>query len=207
MNALVIRAEPLRAALAEWFIQQLDPPAEPGRIAAYTYPESEVVHTTKIVLRANDVRVFFFAHAISKSGAMQDMMNVFRTGADIPRVFPMNSRRAIIIRGEPERVALAEWLVKQLDKKPEPGRTPVSYELNDSNPGPNASRTVRVFYLDHATSPESMQSLIKQMRTQAQIQRVFPMNELHAIVAAGRPEQVAAAEKMVADAEAAATTR
>jgi len=143
--------------------------------------------------------VFFLAH-ITTPREMQDMLNITRTGADIQRVFQMASRHALIIRAEPERAALAQWLVQHLDQEPKAGRTAVSYDYVDPV-FPVASRTVHVFYLNHEQPPPAVQALQTRMRTEATLQRVFFASGANAIVVGGRPEQVAAAEKMVAQAE------
>lgn len=200
MNAILVRAVPERVALAEWAARQMDAPAEPGTMASYEFIP-DVGEGPPPRNRATAVRAFFFAN-ITTSSAMQDMQNAMRTGADIQRVFPYNSRHAILIRAEPERAALAEWLVKHLDQKPQAGRSPVSYELVEPF-YPASSRTVRILYFDHL-NPANLQAIQTRIRTECQIQRIFPMHDTGALVVEGRPEQIATAEKMVADADVAA---
>src|SRR5579862_2695435 len=65
------------------------------------------------------VRTFYVTNATSAQ-EFQEIATAIRTVADIRRVFTYNAQKAMIVRGSIDKVALAEKLVRDLDKpKPE----------------------------------------------------------------------------------------
>lgn len=58
----------------------------------------------------------FYLQNVMLPAELQEIVNVVRTAADINRVFPYNSQFALVVRGEADRVELAEKLIHDLDK-------------------------------------------------------------------------------------------
>jgi general secretion pathway protein D len=58
----------------------------------------------------------FYLQNISQPAELQEIVNVVRTACDINRVFPYNAQFALVVRGEADRVELAEKLIHDLDK-------------------------------------------------------------------------------------------
>jgi len=196
-KALVIRAQPEQVALGEWFAEQLDRLAEPGRkTASYEYHSPEGGRDAL----ASAARIFYLTH-IGTSAGRQELQQVLRTGADIDRVLLVTAPKALAIRAAPERAALAEWLVEQLDQPLEPGRKMASYEYHPPDSGLSALDTAtRVYYPAHVTVPEA-QALAAKIRAIAGIPRTFYGSALGAMVLRGTPEEVSLAEKLIEDAE------
>ncbi|HUA58029.1 MAG TPA: hypothetical protein VML19_04700 [Verrucomicrobiae bacterium] len=201
MKALLVRSVPERVETAEWMIRQLDQPAQPGKMAIGQFRLTGAEQADPRVNRTTAIRVFWLTNPSAQW--IVDWQNILRTGCDIQRVFPLNSRHAVLLRGEPERVVLAEWLAQQLDQKPQTNRKTASYEYLDPVFSSN-SRSVRVLFLDPLLSVAALNDLQGRIRREAQMQRILPMYDANALVVEGRPEQVAAAEKIVRDAEEAA---
>jgi general secretion pathway protein D len=63
----------------------------------------------------NVVRVFYVQNATSVQ-EFQEIATAVRSIADIRRVFTYNAQHAIVIRGTPDQIALAEKLIHDLDK-------------------------------------------------------------------------------------------
>lgn len=63
-----------------------------------------------------NVTKVFYLQNIQQPAEMQEIVNVVRTACDINRVFPYNAQFAIIVRGEADKVELAEKLIHDLDK-------------------------------------------------------------------------------------------
>lgn len=61
------------------------------------------------------VKTFYLTNAGSQT-EFQDIANTLRTIADITRVQPIAAENAIVVRGSPDKVALAEKIVSDLDK-------------------------------------------------------------------------------------------
>jgi type II secretory pathway component GspD/PulD (secretin) len=128
---------------------------------------------------------------------------LIRTVGDIQRLFIYNKRRAVVLRATAERVALAAWLVKKLDK-PISGKAakrdstaPQEYRLSD-----DPENLVRVFYLAGSRSPEDYQKVATQVRVTARTGRLFVYNALGALVVRGSAGQVATAEKVIEEMQA-----
>ena len=58
----------------------------------------------------------FYLTNLNLAQELQEVMNVIRTVAEVTRVVVYNSQNAIIVRGEADQVALAEKLIRDLDK-------------------------------------------------------------------------------------------
>jgi general secretion pathway protein D len=66
-------------------------------------------------LEQNVVKTFYLSN-LAQTTEMQDVVNSLRTVVEITRVISVPSQNAIVIRGTPDQVALAEKLVNDLDK-------------------------------------------------------------------------------------------
>ena len=58
----------------------------------------------------------FYLNNVSTPQELQEIVNAVRGIADLQRVFPYNSQNAILVRAEADRVALAEKIIRDLDK-------------------------------------------------------------------------------------------
>ena len=65
------------------------------------------------------MKVFYLSN-VNTAQEIQEIINAVRTLTELNRIMPYNSQNAIIVRGEADRVALAERIISDLDKpKPE----------------------------------------------------------------------------------------
>ena len=184
-RSVVARGSADQITLAAWLVSQLDVAGpDPGaRIQASQLPG----------VADSEVRVIHLAHTTSPSG-MIELVNSIRTIADINRVFPYNTAAVIVVRGEPQMVAVAEWLVGQLDQP-----------ANQQGPSPHEQEVkarydpvARVFYLSHAQSSTAIQELTNTLRATVKLQRIFPCVQAGAVSVRGTAEQVSQAEKLIA---------
>ncbi|MDX2150214.1 MAG: cohesin domain-containing protein [Bryobacteraceae bacterium] len=63
----------------------------------------------------NVVKVFYLTN-LTKPQDLQEWLTAVRTISDIRRIFPVNALNAIVVRGTPDQVALAEKLIVDMDK-------------------------------------------------------------------------------------------
>ncbi|HBY60938.1 MAG TPA: hypothetical protein DEH78_14040, partial [Solibacterales bacterium] len=63
----------------------------------------------------NVVKIFYLTN-LTKPQDLQEWLTAVRTITDIRRIFPVNSLNAILVRGTPDQVALAEKLMLDMDK-------------------------------------------------------------------------------------------
>jgi len=66
-------------------------------------------------LEQNVVKMFYLSN-LSQTTEMQDVVNALRTVVEITRVLQIASIGAIVVRGTPDQVALAEKLINDIDK-------------------------------------------------------------------------------------------
>jgi len=173
-------------ALTDWLFPELDrPPATP----------SGVDHSYQMAGTAGVVRVFHFAHA-SSSPEVQEIVNVVRTAADIQRVFPLMSSKALVTRGTTDQVALVDWLVSEMDVAgPTPGVPVQAHQFA----GVIRDSEVRVAHLSYTKTPQAIQELTNTVRTIADMNRVFPVNAPDLLVFRGDADSVALAEWLVSE--------
>jgi general secretion pathway protein D len=70
-------------------------------------------------LEQNVIKTFYLSN-YSQPSDLQDVVSILRQILDVQRVLPNNSQGAVIIRGTPDQVAMAEKIVEDFDKaKPE----------------------------------------------------------------------------------------
>jgi hypothetical protein len=120
------------------------------------------------------------------------IVTAIRTVADIQRLFPFSPGRAVIARGSPDQVAVAGWLVHELAPSAD------SSAIHQTTmPGP-IDGVVRLFYVGQPGGETDVAPLATQIRRTLDIQRIFPFSHPPAVVLRGRPDQMPAAEALVA---------
>ena len=191
--AVVMRGTDDQIALAEWLVNEMDQPS-----SAHTPAVHQHRMTSGFTHDESDVRVFYLAHTASVQD-FQEVATAVRMIADIRRVFTYNAPRALVVRSTPDAIALAAWLVDQLDTlnsgQPRQASPTYSYQTPYGNDG----SAIRVFFLNHAGSLDDFQKAAVQVRSTAQIRRVLTYNAPRALVLRGSTDQLTVAEQLVKD--------
>jgi hypothetical protein len=190
LRAIVARGTPDQSSLTDWMLGELNGPGKPGTQVSrpYTDPGS---HRNEIA------QVFFLANTQTPQ-AVQEIINSTRSISDIQRVFPYNAEHALAIRGSADQMALADWLLKELDK-------PAAQTTSDSDSHEyqvpasvyRGTAVARVFYLGGAPHPQALQALANAVRAATNIQRAYPIHQVNALAVVGTGDQVARAEQIV----------
>ncbi|HVN05113.1 MAG TPA: hypothetical protein VMT86_11885, partial [Bryobacteraceae bacterium] len=161
----------------------LDQPVGAAPPAPHEYP-----------LASDDVARVFQLTNPQTPQQLQEIVVLIRAVGDISRLFVNNARREMALRSTADRVALAAWLVSELDKpvtsRPAATGAPHQYRLRTDD------SLVRVFFLPVA-QPEQLQKVAMQVRSTSQIRRLFVYNALGALAVRGTDGQVAVAEKTI----------
>ena len=146
----------------------------------------------------NVVRLFYVPNAATARD-LQEVATMMRAMGEIRRVFTCNAPRAVALRGTDEQLALAEWLLTDLDRHgqglaaaPE-GPTTREFRLS------GADDVVRVYYATHTATVQDFQEVATLVRSIAEIRRVFTYNTPRAITLRGTAEQLALAEWLFAE--------
>jgi hypothetical protein len=189
-NAIVARGPAERIAATDWIVHQLYPldgAAPSGDSAAYPasfLPVGPAAGEDQVI------RIFRMDPK-STNADLTSMVTAIRTIADLQRLFPFETGKAVIAEGSSDRVAVAEWLVHELGKPSDPQRAHET-TLTGVTDG-----VVRVFYVGQPTSPADLTMLVAQIRSTAGIMRIFPFSKPAAVILRGRPDQMSTAEALV----------
>jgi len=190
-RAVAVRGTGDQVALTDFLVRELDQPAEAKRADSRQY---HMVDTSREAATA--VRVFYLPYT-STVQQFQEVATLVRTIGEIRRVFTYNGPKALIVRGTPDQVALAGWLVQELGKPVTAGTASQLYTYPDvHNDGENI---VRVFYVAGAPSVAAFQQVATQIRTTTKIRRVFTYNTSMAMALRGTEAQLALAQQILQD--------
>jgi hypothetical protein len=184
-RSLAIRGTQDQIAAAEWLFAELDRtpivPRQHSTNHGYVLPGD----------KEGIIRIFYAAYTADMR-EFQELAQLVRTVPEARRTFTYNGLNAIIVRGTPPQVRLAESLFDELDK---PSTTLVKHAASPQFflPGDKEGVT-RVFYVAHAKTVPAFQEIAKLLRETVLIRRVFTNNPHRAIIARGTPEEVAITE-------------
>src|SRR5205085_1319231 len=140
------------------------------------------------------VRVFHLDNTPTPK-MLQEIATDVRSIADIRRLFIYTNARAMTVRGGPSQIALAEWLVSQLDQPA--SAPPRTAEAREYRPSGTVDDVVRVFFLTHADSPQRLQQIATEVRTTTAVKRLFTYNGPHAMALRGTAGQIAWADRLI----------
>lgn len=176
-------------ALTEWLIGELDQPvgAQPGSGS----------DADKYLMSGGDpdsvVRVFF----LKNTGTVQNLQEVattVRSIAEIRRAFTYNATQTLVVRGSASQIALAEWLVNNLDI---PANTAGSSKRQYVMASGDLDNVVRVFFLTNTETIQNLQEVATLVRTIGDMRRMFTYNAPRALAARGTAEQIGLAEWLI----------
>lgn len=127
--------------------------------------------------------------------AHQEVMVTLRTLEDLHSIFPYWSRRALVIRGTPQQLEFASWLIGEIDRRSAPQAEipngPRQYQFAGSG------EFARIFFLKPPQSPQQLRQKFIAIRSQANISRAFPISAAQAIAARGTAAQLQLAEQAI----------
>jgi len=197
-KSLAVRGTTGQIALAEWLSKELDQP--PHQQTAGQQDEKTGSHEYRLAGGGEDlVRVFHLAHPAGPR-ELQEIATVVRSTADIRWLFTYNAAGTIAVRGTAVKLALAEWLIKELDQpagrqpSTRQGQQPLFREYLVESGGDDV---VRVFYLSSVRTPQRLQEIGAQVRTTARARRLFTYIPLNAIAMRGTSAEISLAERLV----------
>jgi hypothetical protein len=193
--AMIARGNADGIALADWLVSELDQPS-----SAHTSAVHEYRMAAGFVRDESDIRVFYLTHTATAQ-EFREVATGVRTIANIRRVFTYSTPRAMVVRSAPDAVALAAWLIDQLDTQ-NTGQarqaSPIYHTYQQLPQGDNAT-AVQVFFLNRAGSAEDFETAASRVGTTAHIPRVFTYNAPRALVVRGSTDQLKVAEQLVKD--------
>ncbi len=190
-RSLTVRGTAGQIAIVEWLFYELDKPPVGHQ------GQKAVMREYRVAGGSDDVvRVFYLAHTRAAQD-LQEVATLIRSIGDIPRLFTYNAPKAVTLRGTTEQMALAEWLINELDRPaavtPQ-SRDSASHEYLLSGGSENV---VRLFYLAPAAAPKRFQEIAAAVRSGTGIRRLFAYNALRALALRGTAEQISLADRLI----------
>lgn len=176
-KSVAVHASAGQIALAEWLFNELDNPAV----------QLSLLHEYRVPGATDDVVRLFYLTQTPTVQDFQEVATVVRTIAGFTRAFTYNEPRAYAVRGTAAQIALAEWLLKELEANPSSSE----YRM----PGTNDD-VVRVLYLTGTANVQDFQKAATTIREATKIQKVFTYNAPRAVALRGTADQIATAERM-----------
>jgi hypothetical protein len=186
-QSLTVKGTAEQIAAAGWLTAEMDKPA--GATGPRDYAFSDA--------RAPLARVVYLSH-VDDPRDLQEIVNAVRSVVDIQRCYPMAQQKAIVMRGMPEQVKAAGWLLGVLDRPagaPAGGADPPDYRLPEEDWSYTRGRelVVRVASLAYLHTPQAFQETVNTVRAIADIQRCFPLSARGVLVMRGNDEAMALA--------------
>jgi len=186
---LVVRGTADQVSLAEWLVSQLD-------VAKPTPGAPEQARQLPGV-RDPEIRLVHLAHTATPV-ALQELTNILRTITDANRVFPVQVVNVLVFRSTADQVALADWLVSQLDQ-PAGQQGPAPHQQELAAAWARSDSEARVFYLTHDRNAQGLQDLVNAVRQTAKTPRIYPCAQAQAVAFRGSAGQVAQAAGLIAE--------
>lgn len=182
-RAITVTGPATQIAAAEWTFKELDRPDQPSAPNPHEFtPEG-----------MGDAVVCVYTVSQSQTPqSMQEMVNAARSVADIQRLFPVSGIHAVVMRGTAAQVALAKWMLQQLDAP-----SPATAMVPVVRPYAATEFAVRIFFLANIQTPQALMEVVNAARSVADVQRFFPVNQTHSIVMRGTAEQAELCEWMM----------
>jgi hypothetical protein len=188
-KTLTLGGTAVQIALAEWLFDNLDKPASTLQSQAPSTPEYRVSDSVD-----DRAQVFYLTHTATVQH-LAEVATTVRSLVGTPRLFTYGPMRAVVVRGTSGEVAMAGWLLNDLDQSTNPQRVQDSAEHVYRLEG-GGEDVVRVFYLTHSETVERFQKIATQVRTTTQVRRLFTYNQPRAVALRGTDEQIAMADKL-----------
>lgn len=186
-KAIVVRADQNRLDAAEWILRQLSGSASEAASRGQAKSEMAGMHGPQ------ELRVLWTREKLPVQ-SFQEIVNAIRTIPELTKVFPVMGKGAVALAGETDRIALAEWLLQQLDRSaPDPSLGSPSHEGLFGD-------TVQVFFMPGSLTEDTFHSTVNRLRVASQSPRVFPSTATRAVVVRGTPAQLTVAAEIVRDA-------
>lgn len=106
-------------------------------------------------------------------------------------MFTYNGPRAVAIRDDGDKIALAEWVFKRLEEGSK------SSSETQHRVSPTSSESIRVFFLPPATTAQGLQEIAGRLRNYTSNRNVFTYGD-HAVIAIrGTAGEIAKADDFI----------
>ncbi len=190
-RTLVVRGTEDQIATVAYLINELDQPMDAKRTDS---PEYQIVDPAE--KRGETALRVFYAPYTSTPEQFYEIATMIRTVVETWRLFTCTQPRAIIVRGTPDQVSLAGWIIHELARSANSTPSP-TYKIADFDK--TGENVVQVIYVKGADKMRDFQQFVTQIRTVTRMRRVFTYNATRAVAIRGTADQLAITEQMLQD--------
>jgi hypothetical protein len=197
-RAITFRGTVDQVALVEWLVNKLDQPAD--RQPSAQQRQDPAMHEYRMPGSSDDVvRVFFLVHTETPQD-LQEIATGIRSLTDVRRAFTYSAARALALRGTADQIAMAEWLVSELDKptnrKALAQQSQALAKHEYLAPG-SSDDVLRVLYLAPTETPRDLYEIATVIRQTGGIRHVFVSTTRRSLTLRGTSGQIALAERLI----------
>ena len=155
---------------AEWLLPRIDKIAGDDTIHEYGLP-------------SGDMGRVIFVPGVQTPQALQELVTILRTVADVQKLFTFTTNHAVVMRGPGWQVAFAAWITDQINQSGQQKPDPTPREFTVGGPDfRGLGHGARINFLTGMTSQRQTQELLTVLRTVGDIQKIFIYTASHALV-------------------------
>lgn len=182
LKTLAVRGTDSQLAFADWLFKVLESSERDSAPLEYRLSRAgdELVHV-------------FYAKNTATVQELQELATAVRSTTGIRRFFTYNAPNAMILRGTPEQITLAGWLIDQMDRTAF-GATPSNPTAADYTATSAGDDRVKVLYLTSTPDSAAFQELTTLIRGVTDCRRAFTYFVPRALALRGTSEQLATAQ-------------
>ena len=147
---------------------------------------------TQTTTEKNIDREFNFRHSGS-TREIQEIATAIRTIAEIRQVSTDTAKKSMTVRATANQMALADWLLNQLDQPRGTLQNRPAADLEYRSAG-DPEDTVRIFYLAYADTEQQLQEIAIGVSFIAEIRRACTNTILRAVILRGTADQLTLGE-------------
>ena len=192
-KAIVMRGSAEQVKAADWLLEALDRPtgAQPAGAARPDYRLPDVRPDYPLPDEDRNARVIVRVAApahIDTPQVLQEIMVVTLGMTDMTRLYPVFSRKVLVMRGTDDQIALAGWLLKQFDG-------PASQGTKEYKMGGPGGQIAQVAYVNG--TPQSLHETASAILKETKIARLFAYEPQGAVAMRGTADQLAKAQQVI----------
>jgi hypothetical protein len=136
---------------------------------------------------------FYFSQPASFND-MASMATAIRTVADLQHITVDEAHRSLVVQGPADKMLVADWMFHQLDR---PAVASPSGPAPQYRVGGEQNDVTSVFRLPASATGADLTALVTSSRTVVDVQRIFPYEAQHAIVARAEADKIEATDWLV----------
>lgn len=194
-STIAITGTPAQLALAEWLSKAIDRPAD-WRPSGSAYGDP-TAREFKLPNGPEELAHVFYLRNTATPRALQEILTVVRTVADVQKLFYRSEPGMIAYRTDSAYANLVEWPLPKLDSPPgDSSHESDTFKL----PAPARDGTddvVQVFYVRPPLTVDQFNGLMNALRSTLFIQKTFGTLSPPVLVVRGSPAQLSQSAQLI----------